>query len=385
LLVLKTAILSAWSQLVNFVAEVREKFLQLVGKFLDWLMNRKAKPTSAGRPTIEDSQLTDNRNRLVNMLSAWWGEVGWQLARATKREELRAALGPVSEHSNKHLISRLLLPIPSSDSATPEQIRKEREVYGQAIARIYAAQAKQLECIDLVRQAEIALGQASPEQSEAVKAKLSQLQTDLQAANQEHDAACKAQGELEKKLDKMEAGFAQDQLLMFIDKRFINGRYARNPLNLANAMAGLPYAQGVPFLGAWQSYQRCSDLPCAVWPHHRFQVFETIQSIWKKSQTSKLPPVELFHQEMMDLPRTVIVKRVDPHTKKEVQNRSENFVRSDLLNNWPIWSLAIKKSLESPFEPERVPFLICASYTEVQRDPKTSVALVLGTPEKTKK
>jgi hypothetical protein len=84
----------------------------------------------------------------------------------------------------------------------------------------------------------------------------------------------------------------------------------------------------------------------------------------------------------MALPKTV--KTVDPLTKKELGEKSENGVRSYLLNYWPIWRLAIEKSLESTVDQERVPFLICANFTEVQRDPKTSVLLVLGTTEKIK-
>jgi hypothetical protein len=111
-------------------------------------------------------------------------------------------------------------------------------------------------------------------------------------------------------------------------------------------------------------------------------LFETIQSIWKKLQKSKLPPVEFFHQEITALPKTVVLNTVDPVTKNEVQNKSENLVRSSLLGYWPIWSLAIEKSLASPVEPERMPFVIFSNFKEVQSDPKTLVHLVLGTAEK---
>jgi len=181
----------------------------------------------------------------------------------------------------------------------------------------------------------------------------------------------------------MEAGFAQDELLMFIDKRFIHGRYARTPRNLADAMAGLPYTQGVHFMGAWQSYVRCSNLDCI--PHHRFQLFETIQRIWKKAQKSKLATVDFFYREIMALPRTG--KTVGSLTKRESSERSENGIRSYLLDYWPIWSLAIQESLESPVEPveqDRIPFLICANFTKIQSDPKTAGRMVLGATEKAK-
>src|SRR5207253_11314709 len=58
---------------------------------------------------LDDFWLGTHRDSLVDMLSCWWGEVGWQLPRATTREELRAALEPLREHSNRHRISRLLL------------------------------------------------------------------------------------------------------------------------------------------------------------------------------------------------------------------------------------------------------------------------------------
>jgi hypothetical protein len=377
LLVLKSGILSAWSSLKNFLAARREKCLQKVGKFLDLLMNRKTKNTSAGRPTVDDQSLSSHRDSIVDMFSCWWGEVGWQLPRATTREKLWAALEPVREHPSRYHISRLLLD--GSETATAEQIREKRKVNEEAIKEIYEAQARQRTCLDAVTLADMAKGQASPEQTKDVEVQLSRRKDELKEANAAYDAACAAQQAIATQLDRMEAGYAQGQLLMFIDRRFINGKYARTPLNFANAMAGLPYTQGVDFMGAWQSYGRCSKLSCP--PHHRFQLFETVQSIWKKSGKSKLPMVEFFHQEVTALPRTVVLKTVDPLTKEEVRNRADNPIRSYLLDNWPIWSLAIKKSLESPIEPDRTPFFICANFTEVQRDPKTPVALVLGVTE----
>ena len=375
---LKTAISSVWSSLLDLLAAAREKFLQLKRKFLDWLMNRQAKSTSAGRPTVDDFWLSTHRNALVDMLSCWWGEVGWELTRATTREELGAAIEPLREHPNRHRISRLLLV--SSDSVTAEQIREERQVNAESIAAIYEASATERKCEELVRQAEIAVGQASQDKKEAVQAHLSKRKIDLQTANTAHANASAEQQAHEKKLERMEAGYAQDELLMFIDKRFVNGRYARNPRNVADAMAGLPYTQGVHFMGTWQSYERCSKLFCP--PHHQYQVFETIQSIWKKFQKSKLPPVEFFHQEILNLPKTVVVSALDPVTKKEVRNKSENLVRYTFLENWPLWSLAIEKGVGSEAERESMPFVIFSNFKKVQSDPKTYVHLVLGPSDK---
>jgi hypothetical protein len=317
------------------------------------------------------------------MFSYWWGEVGWQLPRATTRDELRSALEPLKDHPDRYHINRLLLL--SKDSVTAEDIREQRGKNKSAITTMYEAQQKQRSCLDLFTQAQMALGQASLEQVDAVKTRIAERKAVLDAANAAYDDACRIQRDVEKKLDEMEAGYAQEELLTFINTRFIKPKkkYARNPENLANAIAGLPLTSTVPFMGAWQSYVRSSKLKCE--PHHKFQLFETIQSIWNKSRKSGVPLLELFPQEIAAMQKSFTVRKIDPITGEEFEDKTLNMVRYTLENDWPIWKLAIKKSFEFQVEIERVPFLICANFTRVQRDPGTPVALVLEETEKTKK
>jgi hypothetical protein len=337
-------------------------------------MRRKKKNPSAGRPTIEDHLLIAQRIVIHDMLSCWWGEIGWQLPRATTREELRASLGPLNGHADRNRINRLL--VPTMVSADAEEIREAREANKELIAIIYETQDRQRVCTDFLGQAQMALGQATPNQRDAVKAEISKRQADLGEANKKHRSACDDQARFQNEIDLMEAGFAQDELLKFIDKRFVKGKYARNPRNLADAIAGLPWAYGIHFLGAWQSYARCSKIDCP--PHPRFQLFETIQSIWNKSRKSTLPLLEFFQHEISTLQKTKTVKKLDPITGEEFNDKELNWVRHTLENDWPIWKLAIRKSFEFQVEIERVPFLICANFTKVQQDPRTPVALVLG-------
>lgn len=346
-------------------------------------MTQTDKRTSAGRPTIDDPSLKLHRDHIVGMLSCWWGEVGWQLPRATERDELLLALEPLKDHPDRYHINRLLLP--SSKSATAEEIREQRKQNESAIERMYEDQQKQRSTLDLFTQTQMALGQASPSQLEAVKTRIAQRKGELEAASTAYDDSCRMQRDMSNKLEEIEAGYAQDELLMFIKTRFIEAKkkFARNPENLANAIAGLPLAPTVPFMGAWQSYVRCSKLECE--PHHRFQLFETIQSIWNKSRKSAIPLLEFFHQEITALPKSITIKKTDPITGEEFTDKLLNMVRHTLENDWPIWRLAIKKSFEFQVEIERVPFLVCANFTKVQRDPGTPVALVLEETENPKK
>ncbi len=346
-------------------------------------MTQTDKKTSAGRPTIDDPSLKLHRDQIVWMLSCWWGEVGWQLPRATTRDELLSALEPLKDHPDRYRINRLLLP--SSKSATAEEIREQRKQNESAIAKMYEDQQKQRSALDLFTQTQMALGQASPSQVEAVKARIAQRKGELEAASAAYDDSCRMQRDVANKLDEIEAGYAQDELLMFIKTRFIKAKkkFARNPENLANAIAGLPLAPTVPFMGAWQSYVRCSKLERE--PHYRFQLFETIQSIWNKSRESTLPLLEFFHEEISALQEKVTVKKADPITGEEFKEKVLNMVRYTLRNDWPIWKLAIRKSFEFQVEIDRVPFLICANFTKVQRDPGTPVALLLEEIENPKK
>jgi hypothetical protein len=170
--------------------------------------------------------------------------------------------------------------------------------------KVYEAQEREIKCRAWAAEAEVALVQAPEHKKEAVKAKIAERSAQLQIIINEHEAARQDQQSLEQKLDGMEAAFAQEELLKFILKRFINGGYARDPLNVANATAGLPYTQGVRFIGAWESYIRCSKLPCSIWPHFRYELFKTIESLWNDSRISELPPVEFFKREILELPRT---------------------------------------------------------------------------------
>ena len=77
-----------------------------------------------------------------------------------------------------------------------------------------------------------------------------------------------------------------------------------------------------------------------------------------------------------------MVKKVDPITGEEFEDIGLNMIRQLLVNDWTVWALAIRKSFELQVEIERVPFMICANFAKVQRDPGTHVALVLGATEK---
>jgi hypothetical protein len=177
------------------------------------------------------------------------------------------------------------------------------------------------------------------------------------------------------------ARFGQAELLKFIEKRFINGKYARNPLNFANAMAGLPSATGVPFLGVWQSYDRCSNLPCSLWPQFQFRVFETIESIWNMCRKSPESPMELFPRQIRTLRKTEAVS-TPGQSGQGTSERCESYLRSYLMENWSFLRRAIERAFEASAKPERMPFIIFSNFGKILAEPRSAAGSVLAAAEK---
>jgi len=321
-----------------------------------------------GRRTIEKSQLSANLDSLVGMLCSWWPHVGWELTTATKRDHLQKALLPLKNHPNRYLIDRLSRQTGLTAMEAPE-IRKKRIIYGEAVKHRRSTQIERDRFANECRELEAAINAARPEQIDGLLREFLRQGTAYHAAYGKASIAVKEEEEIEKELLEMESAFAQEELLLFITK----GKYALDPWNLAKAMAGLPYAIEIPFLGASQSHARCSSLQSPGWPSYRYQVFETIQSIWETSEHSTSPTVEFFRQQIRSLPKAVM--QTHPTIGR---HKCENYVRTYLSDNW--WDLerAITASLETKNDRRPMHFIIAANLDVFVGQAKTLADVALA-------
>src|SRR2546422_2747545 len=119
-----------------------------------------------GRRTIDDGWLSANRDALVNILSSWWPDIGWQLTTAMTREGLRQALQPVKDHPDRQLLDRLLRPTNvtalSDTKERAREIREKRLELGNAMNCMRDAQAQRDQCVNACREIEFAMSQARP-------------------------------------------------------------------------------------------------------------------------------------------------------------------------------------------------------------------------------
>lgn len=329
----------------------------MAGPISDWFPNRTHR--RPGRPTPDDDTLRDIRNDLVLLLSGSWADIGWQLRHANSREGLRRAFEPLQGKNDDHLVALFLNATPSA--TTGKEVRRSRKSLGKAVKRRFEAQANFNQPVRMYCEAETAVMQARAEQLWKVRGELLKRQSTLLAARKELRSAEELEHDLQKQLTEQEASFAQAELVRILVER----RCARNPLKLANAMAGLPY------LTARVSYDRCSKIQCTGWPKFDFQVFQKIESIWNSRDRYRgLSIVELYREEIQKLPRTLR------------RNKAENYLRKRLAEDFGCLKSAIERGLELGVDPGQMPFAIVSSFDKNRGAPTTALTRTLAASER---
>jgi hypothetical protein len=188
------------------------------------------------------------------------------------------------------------------------------------------------------------------------KKRLQQLQKDLAEA-----VLCRER--IEKSWQGQQAGFAQTELVRFIQSR----RAAHNPRSLASAMAGLPE------ISARVSFRRCQKFPFVVDPSLNFEVFAFIERCLKKRMSLRPAHIlELFYSEIRRIPKTQNVGGT----------RIENFLRKRLEDNWWALKAAIKQSLKSKYHPVEFPYALASDFLRTLSKPLTSLDRLLIDDEK---
>jgi len=311
------------------------------------------------------------------MLSSRWAQIGWQLRTARSREDLRQAFQLVRDHPAKALFARQLRPTESG--AIKKGIRIKRKAVKEAVKRRFIAQTECEKCVSGCREIEMAMNQAKPDQIEYVQREFSRRRVKCQDAQDQLHRLKLTESNLENELANAEAAFAQEQLLEFIKEK----KYALHPFNLANAMAGLPHATGVEFLGVWVSRERCAKIECCFWPNLDYQVFETIEMIWNDNRISASSPVDFFRQRIAALPKTRKATIPQEKASGKKRERVPNSVRQHLADNFFYLEQAIDKSLKSVDKDSRtMPFIILSNFGEILAKPRTAVDQVLAEAKK---
>lgn len=288
-----------------------------------------------GRPSqIPDGRLEDNRNRLRWLFESFWGLIGWELQTCKSSESLRRTfvlLQGVHDDPSFALFTR-----PSARHFSPVALKKMRTAQKQLNRIQNAANEPARHAEEVLQRARTVLetGRRRRERKlirrEFVRRKKladgwARLFKELR------DLGKKITGRV---LD-LENAYALQELLRFLKSK----RYALNPLNLANAAAGLPY------IGWRQSMRLCLGIARVSVEGIRYQVFKSIR--YMVTRAPRKDETNLIRYLRDNIPL------LPPRFK---------LAKTDLAQNWFYLNRAIHEVCRSKHHPRCLPFLITACY-----------------------
>jgi prefoldin subunit 5 len=217
---------------------------------------------------IERDRLWGVREHLVWLIEATWDQAGVELPTIKTAEQIPSVLQIWKERSTEQVVSTLLRP--SSTRATSKQLRAQRRELEKLNEKVRSAQEEVERRIESIESAmRIDATQMSEGDQSVVDEQIRKRAAAAAHAGNEYVAVRDRQQNLEILLKDGEAYFARAELFHFRQSK----RYRLNPLNIANALAG------VPFIGWRQSVKRCKKWESAGEKGVSFQVFEIIRRI----------------------------------------------------------------------------------------------------------
>jgi hypothetical protein len=296
---------------------------------------KREKTAQRGRRTvIEDGRLWGTRDGLLHFLETTWADVGDKLPRIKKPNDVYDALRVWEKDSRCNLlyVARALLHR-SECVVSIKSLNEKRRRAGVLNVSARNSYDALESCCRSFEVAMRAYASASSEIEHAtIDEKLRVRARALAHAGSQYLAITEQQREMEQHIKDCEACFARAELVRFCRSR----RYRLTPLNVANALAG------VPEIGWRQSAKRCKGQPSPALNGGAIQIFNTIRKI------------------VQSCPR-----------KSELAKYAESWLRarktksygiSELQASWYYLHLAIDSALQLGTRSRDLPFVIARHY-----------------------
>lgn len=229
--------------------------------------------TEPGRPiSIDDDRLLTARGHLVWLFEQTWAYLGGRLPWVKKPAELLEVLQVWNNPNNswsQHYIAKTLLR-QTSIPATARWLASMRRDDGKLNEAVLNAALIKERRIQSLETAQRALSDnLSDADKAAVRDQISRRSEKLAAAEAEYSTLQEQQRKTLELLLDGEAFFARSEFLRFCK----SNRYRLEPLNLANALAGLPH------IGWRQSIKRCQPHEALGANGQSIQIFTAVDRI----------------------------------------------------------------------------------------------------------
>jgi hypothetical protein len=286
------------------------------------------------RSLIDDASLHNRRDQLVQIFEGFWGDIGRGLQITRKPDDLVSVFKALEGKVWDDFI--LLFWTYSTQpgvSGTPSKVRIELRRLGQPIR---AADEANRNAYESLQRARLALSfQLSRHERKPVRKEFVRRYKEARQVDEHCRRLIDKDRNLRAELKFAEANFIRREVFRFIKSK----RYELNPLNLANAAAGLPYM-------AWrQSMRRCSKENCILANGTFYQVFKAIRYL--VSSAKKKTIQEFVAHFQVDIPCLPSRYRL---------------ARTDFAEKWFFLERALREVFRKKLHPKTLPFEITKRY-----------------------
>lgn len=304
-----------------------------------------------GRPSeLSDPQLHSQRAQLVQIFEGTWGEIGWELQKCKKADDLIRIFAPVAEPGTWLCNVIGLFCRPSSEPGSGATLRKVRTEKGALTEPMRSTDESHRRAKEQLGQVDRALTQAQGRSRRIAKGARKKRRKEVWKAAQRYRSMYNHDRQLETRLRELEAAFARQELLRFLKSK----RYSLTPLSLANAAAGLPY------MGWRQSMRRSAKEPYRMATGPMYQVFKAIRYLATNATRKTVDGVVITFEDFIpSLPSR--------HRAAKIE----------LAKNWFYLERAIRQGYRMKPHPKAFPFEITKLYFKLLTS-RSQVDMVLA-------
>jgi len=319
----------------------------------------ESKKPKRGRPTLPDNFLLGSRNNWLFAVEEKWDEIGYSLLEIRQTgvgtiDDVRRVFD-LLKGSDTHAFSKPF-PQQTTQQVTGKQIRANRLFNSTVHRNIEEKRSRVAGLRRAFAEVERALEEPGHQDDEILRTEARQIEGRLLPLEDDLKRAERELPQFDQQKRDQDAFWFCSQLLDFLKGK---RRNAVTPLNLANALAGLPQ------MGWRESDVRCSKFrrssPCVSLSYLVVQLVSRM--LRRRPKVSQDPPIEFFRAQILKLP------------KKDVG------IREVLRRAWRDFRLAIEECWKESKSEEFMPFAITSTFLRNHTRSKTLAERILAERE----
>jgi hypothetical protein len=314
--------------------------LNVTEKIMAELTSHERKRPRGYPEQIDEGRLFGVRQHLHGLMETTWDEVGSVLPSVRTMAHLRQALKPWEKRveQEEHVVKALLRS--TERPATSNLLYRQRKDMGEVHERYLSAYDWIGKCWDsLQRFMLIDAADLSPAEQDVIRDAIYERTRTLARAGQECMALSDQEKELEALVRDGEAYFARVEFLRFC----LSERYRLTPLNVANAIAGLP------FIGCRHSAKRCRKWP-EISGGLSYEIFRILRRIVEAN-----------------VRRSELVRDAEKWLRQRHSKKA--FAVSDLRENWYYLRWSISAMVKQGMRRAQMPSAISREYWRRKSNP----------------